>query len=365
MKNLIFFQILFFILTTLPSGHTQQYARISPTFTDFTTWHDLFGIGDEVTLVGYFNRDSRADIVAFTRGEAGDVYVAVSDGSSFRGTGMKWHDSFCYGSEVPLVGDFNGDGVDDIATFTRDETGDVFVALSDGSSFQGTGNKWHDSFCFGTEIPVTGDFNGDGKDDIAAFTRGQAGDVFVALSDGSSFQGTGMKWHDNFCFGNEIPLAGDFNVDGRDDIIVFTGDQAGDVYVAVSDGGSFQGTGDKWNDMFSVSGEIPVIPHRGGDRILTFNLANGDVWEARAEHQPGKAAFPPCPNPADCNRPNGFSQGVKVLTRFCITGQTPQAADFDGDGYFDLVCFLKSSYSASPQGDVNVAIRPVVIGKMD
>ena len=28
------------------------------------------------------------------------------------------------------------------------------------------------------------------------------------LSNGSSFSGTGWKWHDNFCFGSEVPLVG-------------------------------------------------------------------------------------------------------------------------------------------------------------
>lgn len=48
-----------------------------------------------------------------------------------------WHDFFCIGAEVCAVGDFNGDGRDDIATFIRDTKGDtgqgdVYVALSVG-----------------------------------------------------------------------------------------------------------------------------------------------------------------------------------------------------------------------------------------
>src|SRR4051794_27091511 len=58
---------------------------------------------------------------------------------------------------------------------------------------------------------VAGDFNGDGRDDIVTFTRGAAADVYVALSNGSSFQGTGVKWHDYFAAGTETPLVGDFN----------------------------------------------------------------------------------------------------------------------------------------------------------
>jgi hypothetical protein len=53
-----------------------------------------------------------------------------------------------------------------------------------------------------------GDFNGDGKDDIVTFTRGPAADVYVALSTGHSFVGTGVKWHDFFAVGSEIPRSG-------------------------------------------------------------------------------------------------------------------------------------------------------------
>lgn len=65
-----------------------------------------------------------------------------------------------------------------------------------------------DFFAVGTEIPAIGDFNGDGRDDIATFTRGSAADVFVALSNGSSFVGTSVKWHDFFAVGAEIPQPG-------------------------------------------------------------------------------------------------------------------------------------------------------------
>src|SRR5262249_10875312 len=158
----------------------------------------------------------------------GDVFVALSNGANrFEGNLWKWHDNFCFGDEVPLVGDFNGDGKDDIASFTRGTTGDVFVALSTGRQFVGTGARWHDNVCFGNEVPLVRAFNGDGKDVIATFTRRNTGDVFVALSNGSGFLGTGWKWHDNFCFGNEVPLTGDFNGDRRDDVVTFTRGDAG------------------------------------------------------------------------------------------------------------------------------------------
>lgn len=111
----------------------------------------------------------------------GELPAAVG----FAGTGWKWHDFFAVGTEVPAVGDFDGDGREDIVTFTRGAAADVYVALSTGSSFAGTGWKWHDFFAVGDETPAVGDFDGDGRDDIVTFTRGSAADVFVALSTGS------------------------------------------------------------------------------------------------------------------------------------------------------------------------------------
>jgi len=111
------------------------------------------------------------------------------------------------------VGDFDGDGRDDIVTFLRGTsssvgTGDVYVALSNGSAF-GAGIKWNNWFCIGNEIPMVGDFSGDGKADIATFVHETGsgtlrGDVFVAASSGTTF-GTGIKWHDHFCVEDEVP----------------------------------------------------------------------------------------------------------------------------------------------------------------
>ena len=66
-------------------------------------------------------------------------------------------------------GDFNGDGKDDIAFFGRGPEGEVWISLSNGTVFDDK-TQWHDSFAFNDEFPLVGDFNGDGMDDIASFT---------------------------------------------------------------------------------------------------------------------------------------------------------------------------------------------------
>ncbi|WP_411710978.1 FG-GAP-like repeat-containing protein [Micromonospora musae] len=228
-------------------------------------WNDFFGLDGETLLSGDFDGDGRDDIVAFTHGTLADVYVALSTGAAFAGA-TKWHDWFAPNAEVAAVGDVDGDGRDDIVAFTHDAAGDVYVALSTGSSFAGTAVKWHEYFSIAGEYPALGDVDGDGRDDLITFTQGpaSASDVIVALSTGTAF-GAAQTWHDLFAVGAEQPRVGDINGDGKDDIVTFTCNANADVYAATSTGTSFAGTTIKWNDFFCLAGEFPYLGDYNGD----------------------------------------------------------------------------------------------------
>lgn len=157
-----------------------------------------------------------------------DDFNRLSIGSNwaiYRAILTKWRSDFCSGDEIPFVADFDGDGTDDIITFKRSE-GNVYVALSEPEKFCfGESLLWHNNFCLGNEIPAIGDFNGDGKMDIVTFNR-DTGQVFVALSTIFGFYGDGWLWTSDFCHSGDTPFIGDFNGDGRDDI----------AYLSVDDG---------------------------------------------------------------------------------------------------------------------------------
>ena len=92
-----------------------------------------------------------------------------------------------------MVGDFTGGDCDDIAVFRRGsratpDRGDVSVALSNGSTAFGPLTRWHDLFGVNFDQVSKGDFNADGRDDIVAFRRGAAGDVLIATSTGSALR---------------------------------------------------------------------------------------------------------------------------------------------------------------------------------
>ncbi|HEY0639064.1 MAG TPA: DUF2961 domain-containing protein [Pseudonocardiaceae bacterium] len=247
-------------------------------------WHDFFAADTEIPLTGDVNGDGRDDAITFTRGAAADVFVALSTGSGL-GTGTKWHDFFAIDTEIPAVADVNGDGRDDIVTFTRGSLADVYVALSTGSSFAPS-SKWHDHFAVGTEAPLVGDVNGDGRADVVTLTGGTGADVYVALSDGSRFVQDGWLWHDSFAAGDQLPGLADVDGDGRDDLVAFTRGTAADVFVARSTGASF-GASATWHGSFAVGTETPGLADLDADGradALTFTGGTtADVFAALSD----------------------------------------------------------------------------------
>ncbi|MEU7919515.1 FG-GAP repeat domain-containing protein [Micromonospora zamorensis] len=313
-----------------PDRYDQAAATARAQLNEAARTHAIAG-GSATDVTG----DGRDDIVGFTQNALADVYVATSTGGSFAGTSVKWNDFFSIGGETASTGDVNGDGRDDIVTFAHSNTGDVYVALSTGTAFGG-GMKWHDWFAPGAEIGAVGDVDGDGRDDIVAFTHNPAGDVYVALSTGTGF-GPGLKWHEYFSPFGEFPALGDVNGDGRDDLVTFTQGPAAasDVIVALSNGSSF-GAAQKWHDLFAVGAELPRVGDINGDGrddIVTFTCnADADVYAATSTG-------------------TGFAgTTVKWNDYFCLAGEFPYLGDADGDGRDDLIVFTKGGTN-----DVHVA----------
>ena len=317
------------------------------------SWQDFFAVDTlETPFVGDFNGDLKTDIVTFTRqnpSAVGDVYVALSDGVKF-GTNTKWHDFFAISTnEAVVIGDYNGDGKDDIATWLTTTTRQVYVALSQGTGMA-TAAVWVSSIGVdSTDLLFSGDANGDGKDDLIAFARKQ-GKVYVALSDGTKF-GTPTVWHSFFAVSTyERPRVGDVNGDGKADIVTFATDSPtayGDVYVALSDGAQFvsldgiANSSSKWHDFFAI---------RSTEEVRVGDL-NGD----------GKDdffTFLPAPFAQSYTvLSQGTSMAANVLWPQAVapllgSGDTVYVGDVNGDGHDDIIIF------AQKEGKVYVSLAP-------
>src|SRR5215831_10388909 len=178
-----------------------------------------FGSGGNVAsfvAVGDFNGDGVQDLVVANSGDfdSGNVSVLLGNGDGTFQTAR----SLGAGSNPSsiTVGDFNGDGIQDLAVANNGFSSDsVSVLLGNGDgTFQAAVN-------FGVGIRpavvTVGDFNGDGIQDLAVANNG-SNNVSVLLGNGDgTFQAAV-----NFGAGDRpVSVAvGDFNGDGRLDLAV-------------------------------------------------------------------------------------------------------------------------------------------------
>ncbi|HJQ70039.1 MAG TPA: FG-GAP-like repeat-containing protein [Blastocatellia bacterium] len=117
--------------------------------------------------------------------------------------------------EALAVGDFNGDGRSDIAVANFDSDNvTVLLGLGNGT-FLGAGN--HPSICFSPVTVATGDFNNDNKLDIAA-ADGRCGSGNLYRGFGNGMFQPSIGFPAGFC--PQAIIAGDFNRDGNLDIAV-------------------------------------------------------------------------------------------------------------------------------------------------
>lgn len=301
-------------------------------FSGASPWNDFMVYTGWNPMPGDFNGDGLDDIAQFTVNNTKDVLVSLSTGSSFE-YGDLWHDSFAGTGEVPRVGDVDDDGLDDIITFRSDSSGDVFVARSSGSSF-GFSIKWHDWFAPNDQIPWVGDVDGDRKADIISFANDAGGDVHVARSTGDTF-GASAKWHEWFAPTGEIPRVGDFDGDGRTDIATFV-PSSGRVWVALSTGTGF-GPSSVWHSSFLTSAtQVPWVgdvDNDGQDDIVLFTLDGSmDTFVALSIG-------------------SSFGARVKYSESFALPGEIPRVGDWNGDGMADCVTFTQG-----PAMDAYVAL---------
>ena len=137
------------------------------------------------------------------------------------------------------TGDFNGDGKADVAWYEAWNGGSITVALSNGHGFD-FGGKWLSGWGK-PDWAAVGDFDGDGKDDIAWYEAWNGGGITVARSTGSSFEWSG-QWVTGWGKPDWAGI-GDFDGDGKADIAWYEAWNHSGITVGRSTGNSFAWSG--------------------------------------------------------------------------------------------------------------------------
>ncbi|HMT92091.1 FG-GAP-like repeat-containing protein [uncultured Thiothrix sp.] len=187
----------------------------------------------------------------------------------------KWYESFVAQQAIPFIGDFNGDNLDDVASFAQYSSHKVFVALSTGTSLAPK-TLWKTQFALGNEEAAVGDFNGDGKTDLVSLTHNHLRQIYVALSNGTSFDAPSL-WFSLKTAQDGIPLVGDFNGDGKDDMATIKRGKRL-ILVNLSSGNAF-GTQNQWSSELPSNVQQIVVGDFNGDKQadLGFSFSNGEL----------------------------------------------------------------------------------------
>lgn len=219
--------------------------------------NSTFGGPGDMPLVGDYDGDGLADRVVF-RPASGTWYIRYATPKPDTAVAYGWS------TDRPVSGDFDGDGILDRAIF-RPSTGEWWVLRSSDGV-----NSRLGAFGVSTDVPVPGDFDGDTKTDMAVW-RPSNGTWYVRPSRGGA--DTATPWG----YATDKAVVGDYDGDGKADAMIF---RSGTWHLVSSATGTRSQVG-----TYGIAGDLPAAGDYDGDGkvdLAIYRPSTGTFWVLRS-----------------------------------------------------------------------------------
>ena len=334
----------------------------SPIQTDTTLTGDFFINLGRGLVLGDMNRDSKRDLIVqlYNNGNGTEI-VSVSVGNGQGSFGP----ITTAGPTVPAdtqpasslaVGDITGDSIPDVLFISFSDQ--VYLSRGKGDGTLGAAESILTNVS-GAVLLTIGDFNRDGKTDLVVFGSGQFG-LLNGNGDGT-FQASGQYSGGYGIF--QQPRPADFNGDGNLDV-AFMDYTAGRMGMYFGDGGG------KFISAIPVRPENNNREWAGNIQAITAADFNGDqkadvlsyVWEHASAGGPADLFLGRNDGTARLSYvralPPGRLQELAQMYRLFTIQQT--TADFSGDGRPDVILSTQAGLSIMlANGDGTMNPNPV------
>jgi len=221
--------------------------------------------------VGDFNGDGKVDVVVVSS-TGTSIFFGNGDGTLQPPVSL--NQNLGSGYSAAASGDFNGDGKLDLLLLTPDFGSGATTAILLGNGDE----TFQAPVTYSVPIApylVLGDFNGDGKPDIAVSGGLNGGVVSILINNGD---GT-FKGPANYSISGNVQAlaAADLNADGKLDLVVSSGGTSGTISVLLGNGdGTFGSPTVYTSNLLSIYSASIAVADFNGDGKLDLAVTNSE-----------------------------------------------------------------------------------------
>ncbi|HLJ98140.1 MAG TPA: VCBS repeat-containing protein [Gemmataceae bacterium] len=294
--------------------------------------------------VGDFNGDGHLDLVVVNHDSLTDtVSVLLGNGDGTFQTSHVFLSGYANLPSSVAVGDFNGDGILDLAVVGgQGPTVSILFGNGDGT-FQDPHRVPTGTY---PGYVVAADLNGDGRLDLAMLAYDDAAGAIVSVLLGNG-DGTFQPVRNSPCSGGSVLAVGDLNGDGIPDVAFASGqtgpDHKGSVSIMLGNGdGTFQAPHSYRTGTASVSLAIGDFNGDGTPDLAVANTGSG--------YLPGTGSVSVLLGNGDGTFQAAQNYALGYLLACVAVG------DFDGNGIPDLAVIDSPGFDTSDQGTVSILL---------